>query len=64
MADTADVVIVGGGVIGCAVAYDLARAGLKVTLLEKGTVGGEASSASAGLIVPLHATDGERQEVS
>ena len=56
MAKTADVVILGGGVIGCAAAYELAGAGLKVALLERGAIGGEASSASAGLIVPLHAT--------
>ncbi len=57
MAETADVIIIGGGVIGCATAYELAGSGLRVTLLERGTVGGEASSASAGLIVPLHATE-------
>ena len=28
-----DVLIVGGGVIGCAVAYELAKEGLRVTLL-------------------------------
>lgn len=57
MSQTADVVIIGGGVIGCAAALELAKAGLKVVLLEKGDIGGGASSASAGLIVPLHATD-------
>ncbi len=61
MADTADVVIIGGGVIGCAIAYDLAGAGLKVILLEQEAVGSGASSAAAGLIVPLHAAEeGER----
>ena len=30
-----DVLIVGGGVIGCAVAYELAKDGLRVTLLER-----------------------------
>src|SRR6476469_2293955 len=30
-----DVVIVGGGVMGCASAWDLARAGLRVTVLER-----------------------------
>ena len=44
------VVIVGGGVIGCAIAYYLAQAGVRVTILERGEVGGEASGASAGLL--------------
>ena len=57
MADTADVVIIGGGVIGCATAYELAKSGLEVVLLERGSVGAEASSASAGLLVPLHAAE-------
>jgi len=48
----ADVVIAGGGVIGCAAAYYLAKAGASVTLLEKGEVGGAASGAAAGMLVP------------
>ena len=48
----ADVVIAGGGVIGCATAYYLAKAGAAVTLLERGEIGGEASSAAAGMLVP------------
>ena len=48
-----EVIIVGGGVIGCAIAYYLAQAGVQVTILERGEVGGEASGASAGLLAPL-----------
>ena len=48
-----DVIIVGGGVIGCAIAYYLAEAGVRVTILERGEVGGEASGASAGVLAPL-----------
>jgi len=48
-----DVIIVGGGVIGCAIAYNLAQAGARVTILERGEVGGEASGASAGILAPL-----------
>ena len=48
----ADVVIVGGGVIGCASAYYLTKAGAGVALLEKGEVGGAASCAAAGMLVP------------
>ncbi len=48
-----DVVVVGAGVIGCAVAYYVARAGLSTALLEKGRVAGEASQAGAGMLAPL-----------
>ncbi len=51
-----DVIIVGGGVIGCAIAYYLAEAGARVTILERGEVGGEASGASAGILAPLELT--------
>jgi sarcosine oxidase subunit beta len=44
----AEVVIVGGGIVGCAAAYYLARRGKKVTLLEKSVVGGEASGRNGG----------------
>lgn len=49
---TADVAIIGGGIIGCAIAFRLAQARLKVIVLERGEVGGEASSAAAGMISP------------
>lgn len=47
-----DVIIMGGGIAGCATALELARAGLKVTVIEAGVVGAQASSANAG---SLHA---------
>ena len=49
----ADVVIVGGGVIGCSIAYHLAAAGASVTLFERNEVAGEASGAAAGMLAPL-----------
>lgn len=60
MDQTADVVVVGGGVIGCFIAYELSKAGLEVVVVEKGQVGAEASSAAAGLLVPLHMAEEER----
>ncbi len=48
----ADVVIVGGGIIGCASAYYLSKAGAGVTLLERDEVAGAASGAAAGILVP------------
>ena len=44
----ANVVIVGGGIIGCATAYYLAKEGANVTVLERGEIGNEASGAAAG----------------
>ena len=44
----ADVVIVGGGIIGCFTAYYLARRGMTVALIEKGIIGGEQSSRNWG----------------
>jgi glycine oxidase len=49
----ADVVIVGGGVIGCSIAYYLTQAGVRVTLVERGEIGGAASGAAAGILAPL-----------
>lgn len=47
------VLIVGGGIIGCSAAYELTRAGCRVTLFERATPGAEASSAAAGLLAPI-----------
>ena len=47
-----DVVVVGGGVIGLSVAYELARDGLGVTVLDRGELGREASWAGAGILPP------------
>ena len=52
-AHATDVAIIGGGVIGCACAWALARAGAAVTLYERGRLAGEASGASAGILAPL-----------
>ncbi|MGB7054558.1 MAG: FAD-dependent oxidoreductase, partial [bacterium] len=35
MNNTSDVIIIGGGIIGCATGYYLAKKGFKVNLLEK-----------------------------
>lgn len=42
--------IVGGGVVGCATAWELARKGVAVTVLERSVPGAEASSAAAGIL--------------
>jgi glycine oxidase len=48
--NTTDVLIVGGGVMGCASALALATAGLQVVVLERSVPGAEASSAAAGIV--------------
>ncbi|HOA72453.1 MAG TPA: glycine oxidase ThiO [Phycisphaerae bacterium] len=47
---SSDVIVIGGGVIGLAIADRLARDGARVTLLERGQCGREASWAGAGII--------------
>jgi glycine oxidase len=49
-----DVVIVGGGAAGCAVAYFLGKAGVKATVVEREGIGTQASGYAAGGINPLH----------
>jgi glycine oxidase len=48
-----DAVIVGGGVIGNAIAYFLRKANIDGVVLEQSEIGGQASSAAAGLLAPL-----------
>lgn len=45
-----DVIVVGGGVMGCATAFALAKRGLSVAVLERSVPGAEASSAAAGML--------------
>ena len=47
------VIVVGGGVIGCSIAYHLAGAGAAVTLVERGKVGSGASDVAAGMVAAL-----------
>ena len=57
MAETADVVVVGGGVNGASIAYALASRGVKrVVLLEKGALASGASGRSSAL-VRMHYTN-------
>ncbi len=48
-----DVVIIGGGVMGCSVAYQLAKLGIKSTVLERAKFAAGASGATAGVVAPL-----------
>lgn len=50
------VAVIGGGVVGCAVAYQLARSGLNVTIIERDGIAAHASGRNAGNLNPLHGT--------
>ena len=50
MADTADVVVVGAGVVGCSVAYYLSRQGASVLLVEREAIASGASAHATGFL--------------
>ena len=50
MAAASDVVVVGGGVVGTAIAYFASSKGLSCTVLDKGRIGGGASHAASGAL--------------
>ncbi len=55
MPETADVVVIGAGVVGCSIAYYLAREGVRVTLLERDAIGSGASAHATGSLSLLGA---------
>jgi len=50
MSSRCDVIILGGGIIGCALAEELARYGQRALVIERGHLGTEASAAAAGIL--------------
>ncbi len=48
--EAADVVVIGGGIVGSSTAYFLARAGVSVALFEKGRIAGEQSGRNWGWV--------------
>jgi glycine oxidase len=56
--NTTDVAIIGGGIMGSAVALRLAQRGVGVTVVERGIPGAEASSAAAGILGPQMEAEG------
>jgi len=56
----ADVVVIGGGAIGLAIAWRASARGLRVTLLERDRAGGATSHVAAGMLAPIaEVTPGE-----
>jgi glycine oxidase len=52
VAASPDVIIIGAGIVGCAVAHELARQGAQVTVFDANAPGAGASQASAGVLSP------------
>lgn len=50
MQRTVDVVIIGAGVIGCSIAYQLARRGISTRVYDKHQIGAGSSNAAAGML--------------
>src|SRR6266700_396639 len=53
MSDVFDALIIGAGIVGTACAYELAKAGLSVAIIERDTVGSGATAAGMGHIVVM-----------
>ena len=51
--ERSDIVVVGAGAVGCAIAYFLSKAGLQVTILEKESIGSGSSAHATGLFTLL-----------
>jgi glycine oxidase len=52
-----DTAIIGGGVIGCSIAWRLAQGGQRVVVIERNEIGKEASWAAGGMLAPLAEAD-------
>lgn len=48
-----DVVVIGGGIVGCAVAHELSGKGARVVVLDAHAIGGGATYATAGVLAPF-----------
>ena len=60
---TEEIVIIGAGIIGLSIAYELCRRGLSVTVLEKEKIGAGAVWASAGMLAPVSEAKSEESDL-
>ena len=59
MAPPSDIIVVGAGIVGCAVAHELASRGASVEIIDERPIGMGATQASAGVLAPyIEARDG------
>ena len=59
MTQSPDAIIVGAGIVGAACAYELARAGARVEVIDRGIAGGGATAAGMGHLVVLDDNEAE-----
>jgi glycine oxidase len=52
-----DLAVIGGGVIGLSVAWRAAQRGMRVTVVDRGALGGGASHVAAGMLAPVSEAD-------
>src|SRR5258708_16585173 len=52
MPRSSDIIVIGAGVVGCAIAHELARRGASVEMIDVRAVGMGATQASAGVLAP------------
>src|SRR3954469_5010144 len=52
MSQSSDIIVIGAGVIGCAIGYELARRGASVEIVDDRPAGMGATQASAGVLGP------------
>jgi len=57
------VVVIGGGVIGLSVAFELLGRGLSVEVVERGDLPGVATKAAAGMLAPVSEAELEDPEI-
>jgi glycine oxidase len=55
--DRHDVIVIGGGVIGCSIAWRAAQRGLRVLLVERDQIGHGSTHAAAGMLAPVAEAD-------
>ena len=54
--ETADVVIIGAGILGSAIAFELSRDGRRVTVVDQGSTAGSGSTMDSSAIIRCHYT--------